>query len=62
MALGALEGALLGTLPMTPFAVGAYFGLRSGLKGYRGGWVSLVANLVLVALAIGMPIWESLAG
>ena len=56
------KAALLGTLLMTPFAVGAYFGLRSGLKGYRGGWASLVANLVLVALAIGMPIWESLAG
>jgi hypothetical protein len=47
---------------MTPLAVGACFGLRSDLKGYRGGWVSLVANLVVVALAIGMPIWESLAG
>jgi hypothetical protein len=32
------------------------------LKGYRRGWASLVANLVLVALAIGVPIWESLAG
>lgn len=47
---------------MTPFAVGAYFGLRSGPNGYQGGWASLVANLVLVALAIGMLIWESLAG
>jgi hypothetical protein len=49
-------------LLMAPFAVGAYFGLRSVLKGHRRGWASLVANLVLVALAIGMPIWESLAG
>ena len=56
------RAALLGTLLMAPFAVGAYFGLRSVLKGFRGGWVSFVANLVLVALAIGMPIWESLAG
>lgn len=56
------RAALLGTLLMAPFAVGAYFGLRSVLKGFRGGWASLVANLVLVALAIGMPIWESLAG
>jgi hypothetical protein len=56
------NAALLGTLLLAPFAVGAYFGLRSVLKGYRGGWASLVANLVLVALAIGMPIWESLAG
>lgn len=55
------SAALLGTLLMVPFAVGAYFGLRSVLKGYRRGWVSLLANLVLVALAIGMPISESLA-
>ena len=61
-ALGPWKAALLGTLLMTPFAVGAYFGLRSGPKGYQGGWASLVANLVLVALAIGMLIWESLAG
>ena len=56
------SAALLGTLLMAPFAVGAYFGLRSVLKGYRRGWASLVANLVLVALAIGMPIVESLTG
>ena len=56
------SAALLGMLLMAPFAVGAYFGLRSVLNGYRRGWASLVANLVLVALAIGVPIWESLAG
>jgi hypothetical protein len=55
------KAALLGTLLMAPFAVGAYFGLRSVLKGFRGGWASLIANLVLAALAIGMPIGESLA-
>lgn len=54
------KAALLGTLMMAPFAVGAYFGLRSVLKGYRRGWVFLAANLVLAALAIGMPISESL--
>lgn len=45
-----------------PFAVGAYFGLRSLLKGFPGGWVGLIANFVLAALAIGMPISESLTG
>jgi hypothetical protein len=44
---------------MAPFAVGAYFGLRSVLKGFRGGWVGLAANLVLAVLTIGMPIAES---
>ena len=47
---------------MAPFAVGAYFGLRSVLKGFRGGWVGLAANLVLAVLTIGMPIAESLTG
>lgn len=50
--------ALLGALMMAPFAVGAYFGLRSVLKGFRGGWAGFTANLVLAALAIGMPMWE----
>lgn len=54
------KAALLGALLMTPFAVGAYFGLRSVLKGFRGGWVGLAANFALAALAIGMPIAESL--
>jgi membrane protein required for beta-lactamase induction len=56
------NAAILGTLLMSPFAVGAYFGLRSVLKGFRGGWASLAANLVLGVLAIGMPIGESLGG
>ncbi|HEX4941154.1 MAG TPA: hypothetical protein VFW51_01370, partial [Actinomycetota bacterium] len=43
------KAALLGTVMMVPFAVGATFGFRSVLKGYRGGWVGLVANLVLAA-------------
>ncbi|HJS27373.1 MAG TPA: hypothetical protein VJ913_09650 [Actinomycetota bacterium] len=54
------KAAVLGALLMTPFAVGAYFGLRSVLKGFRGGWMGLAANLALAALAIGMPIGESL--
>ena len=47
---------------MAPFAVGAYLGLRSVLKGFRGSWVGLAATLVLGVLAIGMPIAESLTG
>lgn len=53
------KAALLGALMMAPFAIGAYFGLRSVLKGFRGGWWGLLGNCVLGALAIGMPIWES---
>lgn len=56
------QAALLGALLMAPFAVGAYFGLRSVLRGFRGGWVGLATNLVLGVLAIGMPIVESLTG
>lgn len=56
------KAAVLGTVLMAPFAAGAYLGLRSVRKGFRGGWAGLVANLVLAALAIGMPIAESLTG
>ena len=38
------KAALLGALLMAPFAVGAYLGLRSVLKGFRGGWVGLAAH------------------
>jgi hypothetical protein len=56
------KAASLGAVLMVPFAVGAYFGLRAVLKGYRGGWAGLVANFLLAALALGMPIMESLSG
>jgi hypothetical protein len=56
------KAAVLGALMMAPFAVGAYLGLRSFLKGFRRAWVVLAANLVLGALAIGMPISEALTG
>jgi hypothetical protein len=56
------KAATLGALMMGPFAVGAYFGLRSVTRGFRGGWVGLIANLVLAALALGMPLVESLTG
>lgn len=56
------KAALLGAVLMTPFAIGACLGLRAVLKGFRGGWVGLIANLVLAVLAIGMPVLESLTG
>ena len=56
------KAALLERFTVAPFAVGAYLGLRSVLKGFRGGWVGLAANLVLGVLAISMPIAESLTG
>jgi hypothetical protein len=56
------KAAALGALLMTPFALGAYLGARAVRKGCRGGWVGLVANLVLAVLAIGMPVLESLTG
>jgi hypothetical protein len=56
------KAAVLGFSLMTPFAIGAYLGARSVWKGFKGGWVGLIANLVLGALAVGMPISESLNG
>jgi hypothetical protein len=55
------KAAVLGALMMAPFAVGTYFGLRSVLKGFRGGWGGLASNLVLAALAIAMPNQVALA-
>jgi hypothetical protein len=54
------KAAALGALLMVPFAVGATLGARAVLKGFRGGWVGLLAHLVLGALAIGMPLVEAL--
>ena len=56
------KAAVLGVVLMVPFVVGASFGLRSVRKGFRRGWVFLVANLVLAALAVGMPVSESVSG
>ena len=44
---------------MAPFAVGVYLGLRSVLKGFRGGWNGSPQTLLLGVVAIGMPIAES---
>src|ERR687898_192545 len=50
------KAAVIGGLLMIPFAVGAYFGLRSVLKGFSGGWIGFVGNAALALFAIGMPI------
>jgi len=60
--MGTLEGCAPGGAADGSIAVGAYLGLRSVLKGFRGGWAGLAANLVLGVLAIGMPIAEFLTG
>jgi hypothetical protein len=54
------KAVVLGALMMTPFVVGAYFGLRSVRKGFQGGWVGLAVNSVLAVLAISMPVLEAL--
>lgn len=56
------KAVVLGISLMTPFAIGAYLGARSVWKGFTGGWVGLIANLVLGALAVGMPVSESMTG
>ena len=56
------KASVLGAVMMAPFAVGAYFGLRSVRRGFRGGWLGLIANLGLAAVAVGMPIVEASAG
>jgi hypothetical protein len=56
------KAALLGAVLMIPFAVGVALGVQAVRDGCRGGWVGLVANTVLGALAIGMPMAESFAG
>jgi len=56
------KAAIIGALMMSPFALGAYFGLRAVLKRYLLGWVGLVGNSILCMLAIGMPMWEGATG
>jgi hypothetical protein len=59
--LGTLEDRAPGAL-LAPFAVGAYFGLRSVVKGFSGCWVGFATNLFLGVLGIGIPIAESITG
>lgn len=56
------KAAAIGTLLMVPFAIGAFFGIRAVARGCVRGWIGTIGNLVLAALAIGMPISEGLAG
>ena len=42
-----------------PFAVGAFHGFRAVRGHDRIGWVGLIVHLVMVAVAIVMPISES---
>lgn len=53
------KAALLGSLLAIPFGVGAYFGVRSVVKGFSGGWVGLVGNVALGLVAIVMPTAEA---
>jgi hypothetical protein len=54
------KAAMIGGLLAIPFVVGTYFGVRSVLKGFSGGWIGLVGNVALGLLAIVMPIFEAL--
>jgi hypothetical protein len=44
----------------TPFAIGAYYGLRAIKSGEDRGWIGLIIHLILLATALVMPIVESL--
>jgi len=54
------KAAVLGLVLMMPFAVGAYLGVRGARRGHRKAWIGAVGNLLLAALAVGMPVAESL--
>ena len=56
------KAVLVGGLLAIPFAVGAYFGMRSVLKGFSGGWLGLIGNVALGLVAIVMPTVEALTG
>lgn len=45
----------------TPFAVGAYFGLKAIRLGDRRGWVGFPVHLILMAIALGTPIAQALS-
>jgi hypothetical protein len=56
------KAAALGVLLMVPFGVGTYFGLRAVVHHDRAGWIGAIGNAALAALAVGMPVAESLSG
>jgi hypothetical protein len=44
----------------TPFAIGAYYGLRAIRLREPRGWIGLIAHLILMVIALVMPITEAL--
>ena len=56
------KAILVGGLLAIPFAIGAYFGVRSVSQGFSGGWVGLLGNVALGLVAIVMPTVEALTG
>lgn len=56
------KAVVVGGLLAIPFAIGAYFGVRSVLRGFSGGWVGLLGNAALGLVAIVMPTVEALTG
>lgn len=56
------KAILVGGLLAIPFAIGAYFGVRSVSHGFSGGWVGLLGNVALGLVAIVMPTVEALTG
>ncbi|HEU4915497.1 MAG TPA: hypothetical protein VFV13_02950 [Acidimicrobiia bacterium] len=45
----------------TPFAVGAYFGLKAVRLGERRAWAPLAIHVVFMTIALVMPISQSLS-
>ena len=44
----------------TPFAIGAYYGLRAVRSEEGRGWIGLLLHLILMTIALVMPITEAL--
>jgi hypothetical protein len=53
--------APLALILATPFAIGAYHGLRAVRSGEGRGWIGLVLHLTLMAIALVMPITEAMS-
>jgi hypothetical protein len=54
--------APLAAMLATPFARGAAYGVRALRRGHRVAWVPTLVHLGFAALALAMPISESLTG
>ena len=44
----------------TPFAIGAYYGLRAVRSGESRGWIGFLLHLILLAIALVVPVTEAL--